>query len=59
MADSLPIQALSAARAAEWRPGLADGATPHGEIFASSREAGGAAVLSVSKTVQVDVLDFP
>lgn len=44
MADSLPIQALSAARAAEWRPGLADGATPHGEIFASSREAGGAAL---------------
>jgi protein ImuA len=43
MSDSLPVQALSATHAAEWRPGL-DDPVPHGEVFASSREASGAAV---------------
>lgn len=44
MFDSIPLETLSAVRAAEWRPGLADATTPHGEIFASGREAGGAAL---------------
>lgn len=44
MTDSLSSQALSHARAAEWRPGVVDGGIPHGEIFASSREGVGAAV---------------
>jgi len=42
MSDSLPFHSFTAARAAEWRPGLTDSATPHGEIFASGREAVGA-----------------
>jgi protein ImuA len=41
--DSLPTKALSATRTAEWRPGLND-AVSHGEVFAPSCEASGAAV---------------
>lgn len=44
MCDSLPLSAVSAVHAGEWRPGLADSATPHGEIFASGREATGTAL---------------
>ena len=34
----------SSVRAAEWQPGLASHETPHGEIFAATREASGAAL---------------
>lgn len=44
MCDSLPLAPISPARAAEWHPGLADPGVPHGEIFASGREAAGAAL---------------
>ena len=42
--DSQSFAAFHAARAAEWRPGLADGAVPHGEIFASGHDGAGAAL---------------
>ena len=38
------LLAFSAARAVEWRPGVADSGTPHGEIFASGDEGAGAAL---------------
>lgn len=44
MFDSPPLHSFAEARAAEWRPGLADDATPHGEIFASGRDGAGAAL---------------
>lgn len=42
--DSHSHAAWSAARAAEWRPGLASHGVAHGEVFASGREAAGAAL---------------
>ena len=38
------LTAFHAAHAAEWRPGLAGNAMPHGEIFASGHEGAGAAL---------------
>ncbi|MCB2060827.1 MAG: hypothetical protein R3E09_17055 [Novosphingobium sp.] len=43
-ADLQPFAAFHAARLAEWRPGKADDAVPHGEIFASGHEGSGAAM---------------
>jgi protein ImuA len=42
--DSHSPAAWSAARAAEWRPGLAGDGAAHGEIFASGHDAAGAAL---------------
>lgn len=44
MFDSLSLSTLSEARAAEWRPSLAESGATHGEIFAASRDAAGAAL---------------
>lgn len=44
MFDSLHLSSAAEACAAEWRPGLTDGATPHGEVFASGDQAAGAAL---------------
>lgn len=44
MADSLSLPPFSRARDAEWRPGRAESAIPHGEVFASGHEAAGAAL---------------
>jgi len=43
-ADLKPLAGFHAARLADWRPGLADDAVPHGEIFASGHECTGAAM---------------
>jgi protein ImuA len=45
MTTELPtLEAFNAARAAEWRPGVASDETPDGEVFASGHEAAGAAL---------------
>lgn len=44
MSDSLSLPYSADARAAEWRPGLRDTTTPHGEVFANGNEAAGVAL---------------
>lgn len=62
MADSLSIQPLSRAREAEWTPGRAESTMPHGEVFASGREAAGAALamaLAMDRTSADPLADAP